>query len=524
MTELVFPNQLPASRLGKSHPTFESFQSAVGWKTTRSKAYTLIVVTEQDSEKSHGRILLGMKNRGFGKGMYNSFGGKFDHPDELVEQCASRELKEESNICISEQEMKRNKVGVQRFSFENDPVEMVVHLFRIAFQKGDKRLENIQGCDEITPQWFDDWRLAPLHNMFADDSLWLTTLLSNSSNPLEINGWYHFQEEKEANTILHYYMDVTAQAQKNTVAFNLEQRLFHALHNSRINSPNVKEFKESYAFCNAVRKYFGKYQKNKNNNSTNSNGWDVVIDVAGGHGALAALFLITTSAKRAVVVDPAQVGGNSVQRAWGTFWETNKKKLVYHNECLRKGLPDELQKALATTSRSRILVVACHACQHLSEEIVAIACRFGVSSAAMPCCQKDLSRGGSWKSASKNLGVPLEYVMDILLAGRIMGQGTHEVRMKCLDPKITPQNRIILARALIENEVDNAELEYEINRQKADAKLEHAYRRAHVFSSASATNNARDWNTLSLAASPIPYVAIGFLLGVCASKVWQNRH
>lgn len=503
----VFPNQLPPSRLGQSHKTYESFRSAVAWKTTESKEYTLVVVTEGESE---GRILLGMKNRGFGKGMYNSFGGKFDHPDEKVEACASRELNEESNICINEQEMKRNKVGVQRFSFDSDPMEMIVHVFRMAFKKGDTRLQNIKGCQEITPQWFDNWNLAPLNNMFADDSLWLTTLLS-SSDPIEINGWYHFEENcQETNTIRHYYMDVKAKQ-----SFNLEQRLFHALHNNQIHSPSIKEFKESYAFCNAVRKHFGKYQRNKK-----ESGWDVVIDVAGGHGALAALFLIATSATRAVVVDPAQVGNNSVERAWESFWGS-KKVLEYRNECLRTGLPEELQRALATTSRNRILVVACHACQHLSEEIVDIACHFGVSSAVMPCCQKDLSRGASWKSTSKNLGIPLEQVMDVLLAGRIIGQGGHEVRMKCLDPTITPQNRIILARALMEGDSDESQIEYQTNRQRAHAKLESAYRRAHLNSSASHGDGG---GSLVFPSSlPLAYAAAGFVLGISVSKMWQCR-
>jgi hypothetical protein len=36
----------------------------------------------------------------------------------------------------------------------------------------------IRPCDEIIPQWFDDYSDIPLHNMFADDSIWLTRLLS----------------------------------------------------------------------------------------------------------------------------------------------------------------------------------------------------------------------------------------------------------------------------------------------------------------------------------------------------------
>jgi hypothetical protein len=58
------------------------------------------------------------------------------------------------------------------------------------------------------PEWMDDWCKIPLNHMFADDSHWLTTLIV-SSESLQINGWYHFQENcQETNTIIHYYMDV----------------------------------------------------------------------------------------------------------------------------------------------------------------------------------------------------------------------------------------------------------------------------------------------------------------------------
>lgn len=41
----------------------------------------------------------------------------------------------------------------------------------------------------------------------------------------------------------------------------------------------------------------------------------------------------------------------------------------------------------------RILVVACHACQHLTDETLEIACSYGVHAAVLSCCQKDLSGG-----------------------------------------------------------------------------------------------------------------------------------
>ena len=459
---LNFPRLLPDSRLGEKHDTLDTFHWIVrqSRKNIReSKEYTLVVVTEtspqpetptstrnnsrSNSEIPHEnlssrvkstRILLGMKNRGFGRGYYNSFGGKFLNKKETVEACACRELEEETNLKVRIDEMTKSKVGIQRYTFENDPVEMIMHVFRINLEKTSANKSgryNVTGCDEITPTWFDSISTIPLDNMFADDSLWLPMLLL-SPTPIEINGSYHFQENcQETNTILHYHMDI----QEKKIEFSMEQRLFHTLHKNHSNLLSIKEFKECYSFCNAVRTAFGK-------NKRKYNSFDIVIDVAGGHGALGALFLICTPACKAIVLDPANVGGGRIQQAWEDFMG-KQKRLTYRRECLRTGLPDELEQALKMTSRHRVLVVACHACQHLSEEILEIACHFGVHAAVMPCCQKDRSIGSTWKAASKNLSIPVAKVMDILQCGKMMALGSHNVRLKCIDSKITPQNRII---------------------------------------------------------------------------------
>jgi 8-oxo-dGTP pyrophosphatase MutT (NUDIX family) len=501
----LFPKALPPSRLGQSHDTLDAFRTALGdFVASQEKEYTLVVVTESTSkDQRRGRILLGFKNRGFGMNMYNSFGGKFDHPDETVEQCASRELQEETNIFVTPDVMKRRKVGILRMTFEDGPMEMIIHLFHIYI---DATKHTIQDCEEITPQWFDDWYQIPFDNMFADDSLWLTQLLT-SKVPISINGWFHFQAGgQDTNTILDYYMNVQPKQQQS---FTLEQQLFHKLHDNQIHSPSVKEFKEAFAFCNSVRAFFGKFDKNS---------FDVIIDVAGGHGALAALLLITTSAQEAIVIDPANVGSGNVEHAWKEFYRN--KTLTYRYECLRGGLPDELQRVLrTTTSPRRVLVVACHACQHLSEEILEIACRFGVHVAVMPCCQKDTSPGSSWKSTSKNLSIPMEKVMDILLAGKMMAFPNYDVRMKCMDPKITPQNRIILCRPLL----DAHDTRQQAVVEESHKKLETAYKRAH----ASQITTPRKSTTLEVSStnriSGGMYLTLAFATGIVTALAFRRR-
>lgn len=391
---------------------------------------------------------------------------------------------------------------------------MIMHVFRIHLEKTSANKDgcyDVTACDETTPVWFDNINLIPFDNMFADDSLWLTVLLS-SRTPTKINGSYHFKENcQDTNTIMHYHMDI--RSKKNE--FSMEQRLFHTLHETQ-SKLSVKEFKECYAFCNGVRASFSKH-KRKNGS------FDILIDVCGGHGALAALFLICTQATLAVVIDPANVGGGRIQQVWGPEFISKEKKLTYRRECLRTGLPDELEQSLKITSRQRILVVACHACQHLSEEILEIACRYGVHAAVMPCCQKDRSPGLTWKQVSKNLSVPVAKVMDILQCGKLMALGSHFITLKSIDPKITPQNRIIVCRALSEDEIHESRHQGKTELDKAHSKLELVYRKAHTLPD---SRKRLKWivNGQDVALpSPLFYLSAGFVAGVVAAICFRKK-
>ena len=65
--------------------TIEIFQiiHIIRREMTQNKLYTLAFVLDA------GRILLGMKKRGFGAGRWNGFGGKVD-PGESIEAAAKR--------------------------------------------------------------------------------------------------------------------------------------------------------------------------------------------------------------------------------------------------------------------------------------------------------------------------------------------------------------------------------------------------------------------------------------------------
>ena len=153
--------------------------------------------------------------------------------------CACRELQEETNIRIPIEEMQASKVGIQTFTFADEQEIMHVHVFYIdlaimanhQYRDPQHWSYTLQACAEITPRWFESFEEIPFDQMFADDSLWLTALLTQAtaaagtatiagttttmspphvSPPLKIQGSYYFAENcEDTNTILHYHMDVT---------------------------------------------------------------------------------------------------------------------------------------------------------------------------------------------------------------------------------------------------------------------------------------------------------------------------
>ena len=270
-----FAHILPESRLGQSHPSKASFLSAAyglnggGGSVRKTKEYTLVVVTQS----SKRRILLGLKHRGFGTGFYNSFGGKMDSTiDESYAHGAVRELQEETNVSVPLEIMNDGHVGQLRFTFEEEhSEEMIVHLFRIDVDlcsdisnttsetTNNETIDrtnvvqvypdSIRGCEEISPQWFHCWNNIPLHQMFADDSIWLPILLSQPVGKVKFDGWFHFfKGGAETNSIMHHFIHfhvhtspkllanegnhngANIDTNNNSRKFTLEQRLFHTLH------------------------------------------------------------------------------------------------------------------------------------------------------------------------------------------------------------------------------------------------------------------------------------------------------
>ncbi|CAL1708764.1 unnamed protein product [Somion occarium] len=132
--------------------------------------------------RQEGKILLGYKKRGFGKDLYNGFGGKLD-PGETSLQAAERELQEEAGI-----QAKLRECGTLFFVDEKIAWAFHIHVFTAETFTGE-----VTETEEMRPQWFatqpaeetTDPEIAklpqiPYSQMWADDVYWMPLLLSKT--------------------------------------------------------------------------------------------------------------------------------------------------------------------------------------------------------------------------------------------------------------------------------------------------------------------------------------------------------
>lgn len=135
---------------------------------------TLAVVVKE------GRILLGLKKRGFAAGKWNGFGGKIGF-GESAKEAAARELTEESGLVA---EVLR-KVG--DIIFHNSETEHHhVEIFSVDSYSGE-----ILETDEMKPQWFP-FAEIPYDAMWEDDQHWLPLFFAGKS----FEGEFFFENGK----------------------------------------------------------------------------------------------------------------------------------------------------------------------------------------------------------------------------------------------------------------------------------------------------------------------------------------
>ncbi len=108
----------------------------------------------------NGKVLLGMKKRGFGEGRWNGFGGKLKD-GETIFDAAHRELKEEVGITVNALEER----GYIIFNNADRP-SFKVHIFVANKHQGTPR-----ESEEMRPQWFD-LKKVPYNEMWPGDAIW----------------------------------------------------------------------------------------------------------------------------------------------------------------------------------------------------------------------------------------------------------------------------------------------------------------------------------------------------------------
>jgi hypothetical protein len=154
-----------------------------------------------------------------------------------------------------------------------------------------------------------------------------------------------------------------------------------------------------------------------------------VVDLAGGHGLLAqALLLLDDSSPSAVVVDASMPPSAARLHA----------SLVAVWPRLRERVPF-VEAALETVPLDRDdVIVSCHACGALTDQVLELAVRAGARVAVLPCCHE-----------VGDMPAMLEGWMDAALAQDVdraqrLADAGYEVWTQLVPPDITPKNRLLI--------------------------------------------------------------------------------
>ncbi|KAJ2674517.1 Nudix (Nucleoside diphosphate linked moiety X)-type motif 1 [Coemansia sp. RSA 1085] len=134
---------------------------------TTPRLYTVIFPFERSSD-GVGRVLLGLKKRGLGEGLWNGFGGKLETGETLY-ACAQRELEEECGLMAK----RLDYVGVL-FMKCSDELELTIFVYTAEDLVGD-----IVESDEMRPQWFHVNEL-PYTGAYEESRLWWPAMLDGA--------------------------------------------------------------------------------------------------------------------------------------------------------------------------------------------------------------------------------------------------------------------------------------------------------------------------------------------------------
>ncbi|KAI9000039.1 NUDIX hydrolase domain-like protein [Gaertneriomyces semiglobifer] len=119
------------------------------------------------------QVLLGLKKRGFGHGLWNGFGGKVNVAEESIVEGAQREVHEECGINIPISQFER--IGILLFHFPGDDTGLECHVFCVD-DKEDVYFGKETESEEMRPEWVNV-EDVPFGNMWKGDSMWWPVML-----------------------------------------------------------------------------------------------------------------------------------------------------------------------------------------------------------------------------------------------------------------------------------------------------------------------------------------------------------
>ncbi|CAE8680549.1 unnamed protein product [Polarella glacialis] len=213
----------------------------------------------------------------------------------------------------------------------------------------------------------------------------------------------------------------------------VENLLWEAWRNSERPRPPLKEVLETLAFHKACQKLLGSKA--------------LVIDAAGGHGAIALAFRAFGGAERAVVADLYQPRSFANLRAAWMPEDEDTERAVRH-ERIDISCPGWLKSLLEREGvhAEATAVVAAHACGGLSDELIRECTALSVEFAIMPCCHKKESgrRRDMLRHAVKLLDIPYSVVLDIARLGVIDACPGYKASLRMIDKAISPMNRMLI--------------------------------------------------------------------------------
>ncbi len=143
--------------------------------------------------KRDGKLLLGVKKRGFGMGKINGAGGKVE-PGESYKEAAVRETFEEVGIRVNSCESV-GQIIFRDLYFKGEPETDIMHVFLSEDFEGEPT-----ETDEIKPEWFPITDL-PYSKMWSDDEHWMPEVLRGN----KVNAYFHFNEQ---NTFTDFQVDI----------------------------------------------------------------------------------------------------------------------------------------------------------------------------------------------------------------------------------------------------------------------------------------------------------------------------